>query len=98
MEYISPLVGPQFRPPELRPPMPLKGTAALKAMGWNKDMIDRRVAPTTDKRSYKVIDPYSSAALAADLATVLKGGAEAPGAFDDMSTIGSMYPKMPLGR
>jgi len=70
MEGVSPFVGPQFRPVKVKPPAPLQGVAAIKALGWNRNMIDRGAPPPTGKRAYKVIDPYSNAALAADLATV----------------------------
>ena len=70
MEGVSPYVGPQFRPIVVKPPAPLKGVAAIKALGWNSKMIDRRKGPAAGKRAYKIIDPYSNAALAADLSTV----------------------------
>jgi hypothetical protein len=72
LEGVSPYVGPQFKPIKIKPPIPLKGDAAIYDLGWNKKMIDRRPPPPGGKRAYKVIDPYSSAALAADLATVVE--------------------------
>jgi len=83
MEGVSPFVGPQFRPVKVKPPVPLQGVEAIKALGWNSKMIDRRAPPPTGKRAYKVIDPYSNAALAADLATVTL---QAKGDDDDGSS------------
>ena len=70
LEGVSPYVGPQFQSVKIKPQPALKGLAAIRALGWTEKMIDRTIPPPSGKRAYSVIDPYSSAALAADLATV----------------------------
>lgn len=73
MEGTSPFVGPQFVSPVIPPAPAQKGIKAVKGLGWTQDMIDRRKEFDSDaKRGYHIIDPYSSAALAADLATIVK--------------------------
>jgi hypothetical protein len=73
LEGASPFVGPQFVPPVIAPPQAQKGLTAIRGLGWREDMIDnRKVVERDGKRAYNIIDPYSSAALAADLATVVK--------------------------
>lgn len=73
LEGTSPFVGPQFVSPVIPPAPAQKGVKAIKGLGWREDMIDRRDVVTGDgKRAYHIVDPYSSAALAADLATIVK--------------------------
>jgi hypothetical protein len=78
LEGTSPFVGPQFKTPVVPKPPVLKGMTALRALGWNEEMVPQKDDRKDDvKRGYKVVDPYNTAALAADLATVLDG-VEAP--------------------
>ena len=102
LEGVSPYVGPQFKAIDIKPPAPLEGIAAIRALGWTPKMIDRRPPPPSGKRAYKVIDAYSNAALAADLATVAMPGQ----VYDDVSTSTGQvstssrhdaFPSLPLG-
>ncbi len=97
LEGASPYVGPQFVAPVRPPPKAQKGVEAIKGLGWRKDMKDNRRAVKGDgKRAYHIIDPYSSAALAADLATVVSAS-DFSGGGGSSSVSGSSKPKAVLG-
>jgi hypothetical protein len=95
LEGVSPYVGPQFKAIDIKPPVPLQGVAAIKALGWTPQMIDRRPLPPAGKRAYQVIDPYSNASLAADLATVAIPGQGFDGANETASH--AYLSRLPLG-
>ena len=109
LEGTSPYVGPQFTAPTIPPPKAQKGVNAIKGLGWRKDMIDnRRYEQGDGKRAYHIIDPYASAALAADLATVVsasdfskddggRGGSGMTKSHESKAVLGSSLEEKSIG-